>query len=142
MNSNSKATEILQTFTVHKFLPENYELIKGWWEKREFPPAHFEHLPPTGFLVAYKGVPLACGFLFNTDAHIAVIGNFVSNPDVQKDLRQPAIDFLIEFLTSRAKDTGNTMVCCSTNLVGLGVRFENHKFVKTDTGVSMYARGI
>lgn len=138
MELNSEPKKL--TFMVRPYVPENYAMLKAWWDKRGFPAAHENHLPPTGCVIWNDGVAVCAGFLFKTDANAAVVGNLVSNPDCEKSLRQPTVDFLIEFLTNRAKDEGFKMVCCSTNLEKVGQKFEKLGFIKTDENVSMYGR--
>lgn len=134
--------EKLYAFTLHDFRQENYELIKGWWTSRNYPAAMYEHLPPNGIIICLQGKAVCAGFLFLTDANLAVIGNLVSDPNVPKEVRQPSIDFLIKFLSSRAKDKGYTLVCCSTNIPKLQKRFEDLGFIKTDENVSQFARRV
>lgn len=128
------------SFTIHDFREENYEMIKSWWIARGAPPALYEHLPPTGIVIALDGRAICAGFLFLTDANIGCIGNLVSDPKVQKDLRQPSIDFLVKFLTGRAKDRGYSMVVCSTNIPKLQDRFKALGFIETDKNVSQFGR--
>lgn len=134
--------EKFYNFTLHDFRQENYGMIKNWWTSRKFPPALYEHLPPNGIIICLEGKAICAGFLFLTDANIAVVGNLVSDPTVPKDIRQPSIDFLVKFLTMRAKDRGYTLVCCSTNIPKLQKRFEELGFQKTDENVSMFARRV
>ena len=118
----------------------DYPLLKSWWEKRNFPPAIPRFLPPIGRLILNGDHPVCGGFLFRSDAGAAIIGNFVSNPDVSGKIRNEAIDLLIDVLTDEAKHAGFEMVCCSTNLPQLMERFEKHGFTKTDEGVANFGR--
>lgn len=121
-------------------LDKDYPKLKSWWEKRSFPPANIQFIPPTGIMVSSDEEDICAGFLFKSDANAAIIGNIVSNPEIDRELRSEALDTLISTLTGLAKHEGYRMVCCSTNLPHVMKRFETLGFSKTDTGVSNFGR--
>lgn len=121
-------------------LVKDYPMLKSWWDERSFPPALPEFLPPTGLLVASEDLSLCAGFLFKSDANIAIIGNLVSNPSAPKEVRSKALDSLIDILTCLAKKDGFGLVSCATNLVKLMPRFEALGFAKMDEQVSHFGR--
>jgi len=121
-------------------MERDYPELKSWWEKRNFPAANPQFMPPTGVIVRKGELNICAGFLFKSDANAAIIGNLVSNPDVPKSLRSEALDMLIHVLSEIARAQGFGMVCCSTNLDRLMGRFEKHGFNKTDESVSHFGR--
>jgi hypothetical protein len=121
-------------------LERDYEHLRAWWEARKFPPPDRKFLPPVGGLVLVEGTPVCAGFLFQSDANAAIMGNIVSDPAAPGPVRHLALDFLVTALIEQAQDRGFGVICCSTNLEGLMGRFEGHGFVKTDEGVSHFGR--
>ena len=70
------------TFTVFKYDPEtHYDLLKSWFDLRQFPAPNPRFLPPIGAIVFFCEMPVCGGFLFRSDAGAAIIGHLVSNPD-------------------------------------------------------------
>lgn len=128
-------------YGIHKFMPEDYPILVKWLLKRNFPVPLYKHLPPTGAMIWQGKTPICAGFLFKTDADLAVLGSLASNPDY-KDDRQSHVDFLIKYLIDKAKSDGFNMICCSTKIEKLGKRFEILGLPKFDENVSMYGRVI
>lgn len=118
----------------------DYPLLKSWWDERKFPAPPLKFLPRTGIIVSINGVQMAAGFLFKTDANIAVIGGIVSDPKAPKAECGEAVDFVIYALGMLAKEFGFEMVSMATNLPKLMGRAELQGFQKTDEGVSHFGR--
>lgn len=130
-------------FSIFKYEPEkHFDLLKSWFDLRQFPAPNPRFLPPIGAIVFFGEMPICGGFLFRSDAGAAIIGHLVSNPDAPGDIRHAGLDALIESLTHAAVNEGFEMICCSTNLPRLMERFERHGFTKTDEGVANFGRVI
>lgn len=114
--------------------------IHCWFINRNFPPPNVDFLPPTGAIAEVDGRSIAAGFLYQTDGGIATISHLVSNKDEGKEIRQNAIDEIIETLSELAKHRGYKIVTCAANFDKMGERFEKLDFEKTDTGVSHFRR--
>lgn len=118
----------------------HFPLMVRWWEKRKFPPADISLTPKRGHMTHFRGQPIAGGFLFKSDANVAIIGNIVSDPESPRAIRSDAVDLLILSLADLAKDEGFAMVSCSTNLPRLMDRYVRLGFTKTDQNVSHFGR--
>jgi len=118
----------------------HFELIKSWFIKRNFPHPDPAFLPQLGIVACKNGIPVAAGFLFLTDANLAMIGNLSSDPDSLGADRNSALDCLIEGLSFSALARGFAMVSCATNLPGLSERFKRRGFEQTDENVSHLRR--
>lgn len=118
----------------------HFPLMCEWWEGRSFPAPPVEFTPPTGLIVLHHDTPVCGGFLFKSDANMAVIGNLVSDKKVPFEIRTKALDYLIVSLTAAAKKDNFGLVACSTNLPRLMKRFEDLGFILTDEGVSQFGR--
>lgn len=119
---------------------EDFSLVEQWMGKRKFPVPMPEFLPPTAAVISHKEKPVALGFLFKTDANIASVGHLCSDIDAPKEVRQKAVEILLEFLAGAARNMGFGMVTCATNIEKLGLRFEKKDFEKVDENVSHFRR--
>ena len=76
-------------------LAKDYATIQEWWKLHgSFAPKP-QHLSSTGIIIEADN-PLCAGWLYNTDSKICVFEFVVSNPNVNKDLRDAALTLLIE----------------------------------------------
>lgn len=114
--------------------------MQMWWKDRGFPSPEIELLPPTGLVIVFGGKPICGGFLFKTDAKIAMINHLVSDPRVEGSLRSEATDYLLFALLSHARDEGFRVVTGATNLPRLMRRYELLGFVQTDEQISHFRR--
>lgn len=100
-----------------------------------------QFLPPTGIIITYSERPVCAGFLFKTDARIAIINHVVSNPaKIDPGKRSSAIDLLISTLVHAAYSSGFKMVTAASNKERLNKRYEKLGFVRTDTDEVHYGR--
>lgn len=129
-------------FELKPVTPELFKIMEQWWTERKFPSPPEIFIPPAGRVVFSKGeeTPICGGFLFKTDANVAVIAHLVSDKKVPFEIRTKALDYLIVALTALGKKDGFRMVTCSTNLINLMKRFECLGFTKTDDKVSQFGR--
>lgn len=127
-----------ELFTYNK---HDFSLIEGWWKARGFPPADPDLLPPTGFIVTGDSVPICAGFLFKTDAKIAILNHVVSTPTPMdsKDY-STALNHLIAKMIHEARECGFKILTAACNIERLGKRYEDHGFFKTDSDESHYGR--
>lgn len=120
-----------------------FDVIKQWWLLRDMPYPDINFLPPTSVLIWYGDLPLCAGFLFKTDANIAIINHVVSNPSIpgiKKWVRSEAINFLLEELIERAKVDGFQLLTASSNVHRLNKRYEDLGFEKSDENETHYGR--
>lgn len=123
------------------YIYHDYPMLSDWWVGRGSPVQQKELFPPTGFIMWSESEPLCAGFLFKTDAKIAVIGHVVSNPFTKnKETRSLAVDALIDKLILEAKECGFKAISCSSNVDRLNKRYEAHGFTKSDENEVHYGR--
>lgn len=77
----------------------DYESMKGWYEKRGHPVPHGTFLPPVGYIE--PGV--AAGFLVACDNYVGIFDFYISNPDAAKELRMKAFDDITKRLFEYAE---------------------------------------
>lgn len=130
-------------FELFTYKPEDFSLIEGWWKARGFPPANPEFLPPTGFIVTGDSVPICAGFLFKTDAKIAILNHVVSSPTPIDPMDyNTAMNHLIAKMIHEARASGFKILSAACNIERLGKRYESNGFVKTDSDESHYGRDL
>ena len=80
----------------------DYEDIKNWYESHgeKSPPRRF--LPKNGYVV--DGI--AAGFLFRTDADLALVEGFISNKVANAKQKRSAFDMISHSLINRSKELG------------------------------------
>jgi hypothetical protein len=118
----------------------HFGLVKSWFDARNFPSPDPDYLPKVGCVVYSAGRPVCAGFLFQTDAHIAVMSNLISDSTMDKQDRSNALDYLIFNLKEAAKFKGFKMLTCASNLPLLNERFKKFGFEKTDENVTHFRR--
>lgn len=128
-------------FRCDRYKPEDYLLLKSWFDARQFPAPDPEIIPGLGLIVSGEK-PIAAGFLFKTDGGVAIIAHLISDPASEKAERNEAVKHLLSVLSLMARDFGFKYVSCATNIKSLGVRFEEYGFEKTDENVNHYRREI
>lgn len=136
MDSNLNSPNLL----IHEFKSDNFDMICSWAKMRNFAVPRYEHLPPTGYVISWQGRAVAAAFIVKTDARMAIISNMISNPDIDKFVRQDAIEVLIRFCSDRAKKEGFIIAVISSHIPYMKNKFEKNGFVKTEDNVSIYGR--
>lgn len=121
---------------------KHWLLLQLWWSERKFNCPPLELMPQTGYLVSLNDQAVCAGFLTLTDAGVAVMGHFVSDPRVPGEHRHGALDLLISKLIDKAKQSQFKYLFCSTNLPDLEERFKRHGFEMTDSKINVYGRNL
>lgn len=122
------------------FKKEDYEMYEMLLKKRGRAVMPLGFLPPTGVVIESNGLPIAFGFLTKTDTPIAAIGDFVTDQMAGGEARDNALFLLIKSLENKAKESGYSAVCASTNHNGLMQRYVKMNYMKADTGLSLFSR--
>lgn len=132
---------VLENFKVLPFnKSEHYNLFCRWYEIRNFPKVPEDLLPPTGLVVSYDGAFVAMGFLYRTDGGIASISHLATSPVAPGDIRNEALNLLINNLILIASGEKFKLVTIATNLKKLFSRLGEHGFTKTDESVTHFGR--
>lgn len=83
-----------------------YETARSFWKKHSFPPPHISFLPVNVFVVSRDGNDLYCCFFYHTDSALAWLAYPISNPEIPKEKRVGALNFLILEMEKYAKEKG------------------------------------
>jgi hypothetical protein len=115
---------------------DHYSEIASWYIARSLPVPLKDFIPSVGLIVP----GLAAGFLFQTDTRLAIIGEFISNPDTSSEDRSRALDEITEGLCERAKSLGFLVITCSTQSSAIEKRAIAQGFKNTGSFLSYSKR--
>ena len=112
---------------------QDYDIIQQWWEAHGSFAPRPEHLSSTGVIIEADD-PCCAGWLYNTDSKICVFEFVVSNPNIDKQLRDAALTLLVETIKDIARQRGYTLIYSSVKGEKYIKRLENAGFVVADNG--------
>lgn len=87
---------------MRRFEPADIDEVNGWCAARGLDPLDPAALPPVGFVEP----GLAAGWLYRTDADLALVEGLVTNPTVPLRQRSRAVDAVTRALLDEAKAFG------------------------------------
>ena len=87
------------------------EIINEWALKRDSSPFLIHDLPEYGLI--HEDV--AAGFLYKTDSFVALLENFISNPNISFERRESILKRIAIELMQKAKDLGFTKIYAITD---------------------------
>ncbi len=107
--------------TVRRYFPEDFPTIKEWGAEHgaEYSPDQF---PKVGFMV--DGV--AAFFLYQTDSTCCWLENMVSKKDVDKSVRNIALELIIDAIIEEAKSLGFKVAYASTSNYRVALRAKKY----------------
>lgn len=97
------ASQLVKLSTVRFDFDKHPHLIFDWFEKRGLATPEELILPKIGYVVLAKNVgPVVIGFLRGCEGNVGMIDSIISNPEIAAEVRDEAIDFLINRLVAAA----------------------------------------
>lgn len=108
--------------------------------REEEVPETLSFLPPTGFIVFHEEAPVCLGFLIKCDNNMAIISDSMSDPAIQKDIRNEAVEFLRALQFTAAKEAGLQFVTGFTKHEKLAKRLEDFGFKRMFEGYIQMGR--
>jgi hypothetical protein len=109
---------------IRSFEPSDLATINGWYRQYGMPELTLNSLPKTGFIV--EGI--AAGFLFITDANLALMDAYIANPEASKEERKQALDKVTDALLEQARLSGINRVLALTKREVIEERCQNYNF--------------
>jgi hypothetical protein len=111
---------------------KDYAIIKDWWISHgSFPPKP-EHLSTTGIVVE-ADKPVCAGWLYHTDSKICIFEFVVSDPKACKELRNDALNLLIEEAKRLSSERQYKLIYSSVKGVKYINRLKEAGFIEVDT---------
>lgn len=121
-------------------LDKDLDTINEWFRGWDQPEMIRCTLPECGFIV--EGV--AAGFIYLTDASMAILEGFVANPALIHEERDAALDEITKRLMLYAKEKEKILLMAYTTRPEISDRAKRHGFVSVGTyhgfakGISLY----
>ena len=122
---------------IREFQIDDLESVNQWLVDRGCGPMPKEAIPTVGCI--WPGV--AVGFLYSTDSAIALLENFVSNPNVPRGTRSKAINVITMALMRVAQGQGAKKLFAITRNASIMNYCKKHKFEDTGT-FSVFAKEL
>ena len=92
---------------IRKLKQGDLTFIKKWWEAwPEWVSPSDDFLPETGVVVENNNKPVAAGFIYLTNAKVALLEWIISDPEYREDNRKQALELLITGAEEIIKDLG------------------------------------
>jgi len=92
---------------IRKLKQGDLTFIKKWWEAwPEWVSPSDDFLPETGVVVENNKKPVAAGFIYLTNAKVALLEWIISDPEYREDNRKQALELLITGAEEIIKDLG------------------------------------
>lgn len=124
-------------------LNTQYDLICSWYDKRNCPAIPKVALSEYGYMVSNEDVGVAAAWLFPTiGSKNCWFGFFISNSDIENELRNKAMDYLIIGCEKIAHDLGYEVMMTVSSHESIQSRLEKHSFTLAVTNSNEYVKGI
>jgi len=108
---------------VRSLKQDDYNTLKEWWSFWRFPAPSLFILPDYGLggimIQNDDNEDLACGFIYDTNSHIAWVEYIVSNPKANKKDREEGVLKLLEELSLECSKRGYKVIFSSLKHEGL-----------------------
>jgi hypothetical protein len=120
---------------VRLYVPADYKRLQAFYASWDLKAPDPMFLPHIGYMVD----DIAAGFIYFTDSKIAIIDNFITNKQSNKEERDSALDGIVKALLGSAKTGGAKMIKCDSDIDAIKKRAVKMGF--TPVGIfSAFAR--
>jgi hypothetical protein len=91
---------------IRQYKDSDYELICSWWHKQgDLAPARNMVPVDSTFVLEIEGCPVLSGSVFTTNTGMALLENFIGNPEFKKQ-RKAYSKQLVDYMADYAKQKG------------------------------------
>lgn len=119
-----------------------YETLVQWWNDWDFPIIPYGSLPTHIYVVEKEGIDLYAIPLFLTNSDICWIGFPTGNKKANKDLKEGALEYLLNIIEIVCKSQGFRLLLTTSDTPKLMNVFESIGFTKSDEGTNFYTKNI
>ena len=121
---------------------EFYQTTSKWWGLHQFPVVHISFLPVNVFVVSNDGEDLYSCFFYHTDSALGWIAYPLSNPEIPKEKRVGAIDFLLAEIEKYAKENGYYLLFTTSPIKPIQDLLLSNGFTEGDVSVSHFFKPL
>jgi len=123
-------------------LTEKYSTYKSWWKDWGWQGFPKQFLPNEGVRVTHDGKDVCAVFIYMTQTPIFWLENYISDKNADRELRDEALNFLIDEALKKAKELGGGIAMSAVNSTSLKKRLEQKDFNRTDENLCGFARRL
>ena len=128
---------------VKKIDSEQYGIVKGWWEKHNFPVVPVEALSRDGFISYADDKPTVACYLYIPDnGSVAWLEWWVRNPEASKEEVSIGFKELVEVAEAVAKSNKVLFLFMSSNNDNLINRMKSFGFNESDKNVTILLKSL
>lgn len=121
----------------------DYSLVTEMWTKRNHIVIPKDFLTDFGILAKQDKVPVACAWLFPVlSSKTCMIRYPVSNPEIDSNVRNTALDLVFDNLHIIAKEMGYTKVFITTNHENLKKRLLKYDYTEEAQNCTHFWGGL
>jgi hypothetical protein len=126
-------SDILPTLKI--FDPDaDYPTVQQWWIDHGWNAVPLAVLPKLGVMAEMDGTPVAAGWLYmDNSIGVSMLEWMVANPDAKPKAVYKSIKTIVEFLKTRAKDMGYSVMLTTCKQESLARVYEKTGFQRTDS---------
>lgn len=118
------------------YQPEQYPLVKAWWDGHGWPGVPQVVLPKLGVVGSIDGIPVAAGWLYmDNSVGVSMLEWIVSDPDARPRCVAVAICSIVRFLRAEAKSLGYGVMLSTCQQDSLSKLLVREGFEVTDRNV-------
>lgn len=115
---------------IRNFTESDFPMVAAWWEKHHGNTYLREFIPPTAYIVCSdEGEPWGFFSMASLQCAFCYFLYPLVNPDIEREQRNEAIDFMIECAKIWAVNTGHTYVYISIRGEKMLSRLEQSGFI-------------
>lgn len=123
---------------VKRFESSDYEMLCSWWKARDMGTIPLNCLSSTGLIVNN----CVAGFLYLTNSKMSMIDCVISDKESNKEVRQNALDILVDELTKLAKEYDYKCVFFTSKHPRICDIHKNWDYNFVDANFNAYIRSI
>ena len=123
------------------FENKDYFKYTEWLHSRGRVGPSQDELSEIGYVIFDDENEYAIGFMIDSNM-ACVLGHFASNPKADSKKRSQAVDFLLDLLIEKARESGYRHALMATNLPRLMERLEKRNFVVFEKDMTHYGRTL
>lgn len=113
-----------------KYTEEYKGEIESWLKARGL--SYDSTVPAIGFMVCERGEPIACAFIRQMEGSACMLDGLATNPDAPWDMRDTAIDMVVEKILIEAKFLGYKGIMAFSSDASTLTRSARHGFTVKD----------
>lgn len=127
---------------IKQFKPENYELVKSWWDFYKETVPELKMIPETSYIMYSNDKPILSVSLFLTNSPLAWVDNYIGNPEFKGLHRKECGKLLLNHLEEVSLKHGKDRLFCMSVKEKTSKRYIELGFTKTASNIETFIKGV